>query len=53
MNDNGFKIICLECGSEDCIIKSEGDYGFNGEEECLLDTYIYVYCNKCGNTKYI
>lgn len=42
----GFKIICQECKSEDCIVEEDIDYDW--DENPVLYGY-YVVCNNCGN----
>lgn len=47
--NKGFNITCLECGSGDCSVRTDSDYGFDGEEEYLIDLGQYIECNNCGN----
>ena len=46
----GFEVVCLECGCKGYEVKSEIDYGFDGEEEYSYIVGYYIECNKCGNT---
>lgn len=41
-----FKIICLECGSENCTIEQSCDYDY---EEELVEGLPYLKCQDCGN----
>lgn len=42
----GFKITCLNCGSDDCEMTEDIDYDY---EENPFSWGSYIYCNKCGN----
>lgn len=46
--DNKFKIICLECKSENVTLEEEIDYDY--EENPYVSGYCIV-CNNCGNYK--
>lgn len=43
---NKFKIICLECKSEDVVLEEEIDYDY--EENPYVSGY-YLECKNCGN----
>ena len=44
--ENKFKIICLECESEDVVIKEEVDYDY--EDNPYISGH-YLECKSCGN----
>ncbi len=46
--NKGFKIVCLNCGCEECEQIADYDYGWDGEEEYIIDNGVYIYCPKCG-----
>jgi hypothetical protein len=45
-----FIIKCQSCGSEDVDILTDTDYGFDGEDEYLIELGQYFCCNNCGET---
>lgn len=48
--NKGFKIICLECGSENIILREEVDYNWGG---CPYVSGHYLECQDCNNTENI
>lgn len=44
-NNQGFKIVCLDCGYEDCTIESNWDYD---SEDNLFNWGNYIYCPNCS-----
>lgn len=49
MNDKGFEIKCLNCGSTECFIQDTGDYDY--EETYIPSGMHEIVCRNCGQVE--